>query len=215
MQPWAPAAPRWFSGRRKADPGPRTPASSRSESCPLTARIDGCGCQNRYGIPFWLVGEFTTHFRTYFSGDWDVHLGYDLGFDPWPDLGCCFWSWYPFWVGDWETKRTPTILGDPRKKTHPLGFKWFINHSWGSPDYEAVNSGSSTNWCEADFVYPSMVDFLLASLKETIRKGRPTCLQFALEFQILFDWLVLRFCQTHVVSEMRDSFKGPFCIVQR
>ena len=20
------------------------------------------------GIPFWLVGEFTTHFRTYFSG---------------------------------------------------------------------------------------------------------------------------------------------------
>ena len=27
------------------------------------------------GIPFWLVGEFTTHFRTYFSGDWDVHWG--------------------------------------------------------------------------------------------------------------------------------------------
>ena len=26
----------------------------------------------------------TTHFRTDFSGDWDVHLGYDLGFDPWP-----------------------------------------------------------------------------------------------------------------------------------
>ena len=21
------------------------------------------------------VGEFTTHFRTYFSGDWDVHWG--------------------------------------------------------------------------------------------------------------------------------------------
>ena len=31
------------------------------------------------------VGEFTTHFRTYFSGDWDVHRGLtDLGFDPWP-----------------------------------------------------------------------------------------------------------------------------------
>ena len=28
------------------------------------------------GIPFWLVGEFTTHFRAYFSGDWDVHWGY-------------------------------------------------------------------------------------------------------------------------------------------
>ena len=42
--------------------------------------------QNRFGIPFWLVGEFTTHFRTYFSGwiESDVHWGYDLGFDPWP-----------------------------------------------------------------------------------------------------------------------------------
>ena len=35
----------------------------------------GCGCQNRFGIPFWLVGEFTTHFRTYFNGDWDVRWG--------------------------------------------------------------------------------------------------------------------------------------------
>ena len=25
----------------------------------------------------------------YFSGDWDVHWGYDLGFDPWPDSGAC------------------------------------------------------------------------------------------------------------------------------
>ena len=29
------------------------------------------------------VGEFTTRFRTYFSGDWDVHWGRDFGFDPW------------------------------------------------------------------------------------------------------------------------------------
>ena len=39
------------------------------------------------GIPFWLVGEFTTHFRTYFSGwiESDVHWGYGiLDFDPWP-----------------------------------------------------------------------------------------------------------------------------------
>ena len=41
------------------------------------------------GIPFWLVGEFTTHLRTDFSGDWDVHSGHDLGFDPWPYL-CAF-----------------------------------------------------------------------------------------------------------------------------
>ena len=35
-------------------------------------------------VPFW--GRCTTHFRTYFSGDWDVHWGYDLAFDPWPCL---------------------------------------------------------------------------------------------------------------------------------
>ena len=34
------------------------------------------------GIPFW--GRCTTHVRTYFSGDWDIHWGYDLDFDPWP-----------------------------------------------------------------------------------------------------------------------------------
>ena len=34
--------------------------------------------QNRFGISFWLVGEFTAHFGTYFSGDWDVHWGYGL-----------------------------------------------------------------------------------------------------------------------------------------
>ena len=31
------------------------------------------------GIPFW--GRCTTHFRTYFSGDWDVHWGCDRDFD--------------------------------------------------------------------------------------------------------------------------------------
>ena len=38
------------------------------------------------GIQFWLVGEFTTHFRTYFSGwiESDVYWGYDLDFDPLP-----------------------------------------------------------------------------------------------------------------------------------
>ena len=29
----------------------------------------GCGCQSRFGIPFLVgIGEFITHFRTYFSG---------------------------------------------------------------------------------------------------------------------------------------------------
>ena len=27
-------------------------------------------------------GEFTPNFRTYFCGDWDVHWGYGIGFDP-------------------------------------------------------------------------------------------------------------------------------------
>ena len=33
--------------------------------------------QDRLGIPFWLVGEFTTHFRANFSGwiESDVHWG--------------------------------------------------------------------------------------------------------------------------------------------
>ena len=31
-----------------------------------------------------VLGEFTTHVRTYFSKDGDVHWGCDLGFDPWP-----------------------------------------------------------------------------------------------------------------------------------
>ena len=50
----------------------------------------GCGGQNRFGIPFWLAGEFTTHFRTDFSGwiESDVHWGLtDLDFDPWPYTG--------------------------------------------------------------------------------------------------------------------------------
>ena len=34
-------------------------------------------------VPFW--GRRTTHFRTYFSGDWDVRWGYDVDFDSWPN----------------------------------------------------------------------------------------------------------------------------------
>ena len=37
-----------------------------------TLSLDGSGCQNRFGIPFW---GSTTHFRTYFSGDWEIHWG--------------------------------------------------------------------------------------------------------------------------------------------
>ena len=51
----------------------------------LHESTSGCGCQNQW-VTFFGVGEFTTHFRTYFSGDWDVHWGYDLDFDPWPSV---------------------------------------------------------------------------------------------------------------------------------
>ena len=43
----------------------------------------GCGGQNRFGIPFWVVGEFTTHFRTYFSGWIGMFTGVRAS-DPWP-----------------------------------------------------------------------------------------------------------------------------------
>ena len=41
----------------------------------------GCGSKPMRSSHF---GGFrwTTHFRTYFSGDWDVHWRYDLDFDP-------------------------------------------------------------------------------------------------------------------------------------
>ena len=35
----------------------------------------GCGSKTN-GIPFW--GRCTTHFRTFFSGDWDVHWGHGI-----------------------------------------------------------------------------------------------------------------------------------------
>ena len=37
----------------------------------IEVATQGCGCQHRFGIPFW--GGCTTQFRTYFSGGWDVH----------------------------------------------------------------------------------------------------------------------------------------------
>ena len=38
------------------------------------------GCGSKPMVPFWLLGEFTTQFRTYFTGwiESDVHWGYGL-----------------------------------------------------------------------------------------------------------------------------------------
>ena len=46
--------------------------------------LRGYGCGSKPMVPF--GGRYTTHFRTYFSGDWDVHWGTDLAFDPWAYL---------------------------------------------------------------------------------------------------------------------------------
>ena len=35
-------------------------------------------CGKPFWISFWGIGEFTTHFRLYFSGDWDVYCGYGM-----------------------------------------------------------------------------------------------------------------------------------------
>ena len=69
-----PMVPFWSVGSPRAPPGTQLHA----------VRHLAVGQTN--GIPFWSVGEFTTHFRTYFSGwiESDVHWGYDLGFDPQP-----------------------------------------------------------------------------------------------------------------------------------
>ena len=56
--------------------GPRAPApssgrrSGADQSGPKGVWTRQCGCGSKPSI---LVGEFTTHFTTYFSGDWDVH----------------------------------------------------------------------------------------------------------------------------------------------
>ena len=41
-----------------------------------TSKQNMAMAQNRFGIPFW--DRCTTHFRTYCSGDWDVHWGWVL-----------------------------------------------------------------------------------------------------------------------------------------
>ena len=52
----------------------------------LAARGPGSGvCV--YIYIYMEVGQHqwcTIHFRTYLSGEWDVHWEYDLDFDPWP-----------------------------------------------------------------------------------------------------------------------------------
>ena len=59
---------------RHLEPHP-TPKIWQRRSKPMGSHVWGFRC--------------TTYFRTYFSGDWDVHWGYELDFCPWPSgRGC-------------------------------------------------------------------------------------------------------------------------------
>ena len=71
--PWP--APRLEAWRRGTRPpgrspvrdGPRGAGMARASEKWTPRPKSGCGCQSRFGIPLWLVGEFT-HVRTYSSG---------------------------------------------------------------------------------------------------------------------------------------------------
>ena len=56
----------------------------RNPSCLMLSHIQMAVVVKTVLGSHFRVGEFTTHFRTYFSGDWDVHWGYDMDIDPWP-----------------------------------------------------------------------------------------------------------------------------------
>ena len=80
---------------------------------------DGCGGPNCFGIPFWLVGEFTTHFRTYFSG-WIGRFTGGFGFCPMARFFGLGRS-QEFWLLEtpWRLAMTWDIL---RKMSHHGGF---------------------------------------------------------------------------------------------
>ena len=67
------------------------------------------------GMPFW--GRCTTHFRTYFSGDWDVHWGYGiLTHGQMVGLGVVPLHHGPLWAGG--------------KRSEMVGFREFPFASW-------------------------------------------------------------------------------------
>ena len=81
---------RWFGSGSKAVSGVQFWAAIWSDLEASTfwqqARIRTLDLTFDHGsrpmLPFW--DRCTTPFQSYFSGDWDVHWGYDLDFDPWP-----------------------------------------------------------------------------------------------------------------------------------
>ena len=80
---WRGAALRTWATLRSS-PGPRRGAtkqrrflSNTSFWCPTRGPSKPhFGCASKPTVPFW--GRCTTHFRTYFGGDWDVRWGYGV-----------------------------------------------------------------------------------------------------------------------------------------
>ena len=71
-RPLSTSSERLLTGSNKISPTPNR-----------SVNIYGCGSKPM--VPF--RGRCTTHVTlVYFCGDWDVHWGYDLDFDPWPYL---------------------------------------------------------------------------------------------------------------------------------
>ena len=65
----------------------------RQRECESSHLCENTGCKSKPMGSNFGVGEFTTHFGLYFSGDWDVHWGYGLlthGHLPQADL-LTFW----------------------------------------------------------------------------------------------------------------------------
>ena len=93
-----PGAPGEAGGRRRAGAHlPPARGSGTGSGSRLDRFVGCCGGQNRfgiyifglwghwvktYGIPFWLVGEFTTHFSVWLG--LGCSPGANRAFDPWP-----------------------------------------------------------------------------------------------------------------------------------
>ena len=77
--PWTLNAPGVFvQGLRVCDASGEARAGMRRSTKPRKSFRLQYGCGSKPMASHLGVGEFTTHFRTYFSGDWDVHWGYEI-----------------------------------------------------------------------------------------------------------------------------------------
>ena len=104
-----------------------------------------------------MVGEFTTHFRTYFSGDWDVHWGPMAILFIHLVLCCCclklsyfevqsairfFWFLVSSWLSGLKVKQL--LVGDPRtyNDSRVMGSDGSFSSVWS----RRIRRGFSAEW---------------------------------------------------------------------